>query len=244
MSFQAHLPRLASQLLNPIAVAMVLCSLAGISRAADLATPAGLNPGDQFRFLFITGNGSTATSSDLSTYDAFVTTEAGNATYAGGAITWRAVVSSSTVDARDHVNPSAIDTSVYLANGVKVADDMTAAGSGLWSANLLANPDIKIDGTQLSFPTVYSWSGSKNDGTKFAGFEMGTTTTVHAGYFADGQTWLDDSTNRTSTFSYPLFGLSDPLTVAPVPEPASLGLAAAGLAGAALAFRHRAARKS
>jgi hypothetical protein len=42
-----------------------------------LQTPAGLNPGDQFRFVFVTDGTTNATSSAISSYDAFVTAQAG-----------------------------------------------------------------------------------------------------------------------------------------------------------------------
>jgi hypothetical protein len=56
---------------------LVALAAVGTSRAsADLVldTPNGLSVGDRFRFIFVTGSSSstTATSSDITTYDTFV----------------------------------------------------------------------------------------------------------------------------------------------------------------------------
>jgi hypothetical protein len=62
----------------------------GVGAKADLqlTTPVGLNPGDQFRFVFLTDDPSDATSFNISDYDAYVNSEANGATYDGTTVTW------------------------------------------------------------------------------------------------------------------------------------------------------------
>jgi hypothetical protein len=44
-----------------------------------LQTPAGLDPGDQFRFVFVTDGSRNATSTNIADYDSFVNAQAGGA---------------------------------------------------------------------------------------------------------------------------------------------------------------------
>lgn len=79
-----------------LALAATMLGLAfGVTGPAEagivLATPSGLAPGDQFRFVFITDGTTTATSSSIATYNNFVNTQAGGATYAGSVVTWEAI---------------------------------------------------------------------------------------------------------------------------------------------------------
>ena len=48
-----------------------------VQAGVALMTPSGLAPGDQFRFVFVTDGSTTATSTDIGTYDAFVESQAG-----------------------------------------------------------------------------------------------------------------------------------------------------------------------
>ena len=68
-----------------------------------LQTPAGLNPGDQFRFVFVTDGIRDATSTNIADYDNFVNAQAGGATYDGVVVNWLAIGSTDSVDAIDHV---------------------------------------------------------------------------------------------------------------------------------------------
>ena len=77
-----------------------MASSAGTASAGlVISTPTRLNPGDHFRILFITSGTTTATSSVISNYDTFVNTDANGATYNGSVISWKAIVSTPTVNA-------------------------------------------------------------------------------------------------------------------------------------------------
>ena len=91
----------------------VFIALAGVctsAASADLVldTPSGLHGGDHFRFIFGTGSSTTATSSDINSYDTFVQESVsplhGTVTYGESPITdWLAVGSTPTVNAKDHL---------------------------------------------------------------------------------------------------------------------------------------------
>ncbi len=90
-----------------LVVAMVMIGLtAGLRPAAGgsiIQTPAGLLPGDTFRIVFVTDGTTTAGSSDISTYNQFVTTQAGGATYDGVTVSWTAIASTASTNAIDNI---------------------------------------------------------------------------------------------------------------------------------------------
>ena len=118
-------------------VAAVLWLGSGLGGRAEagiiLQTPAGLNPGDQFRFVFVTDGIRDATSTNIADYDSFVNAQAGGATYNGVVVNWLAIGSTDSVDAIDHVGQATAP--VYLSDGTLVTTSTTPAG--LWSGTLL-----------------------------------------------------------------------------------------------------------
>ena len=128
-----------------MATAMLWFGFGGGGRAEAspvLTTPAGLSPGDHFRFVFVTDGTTTATSSNINDYNTFVTEQAGGATYNGQPITWVAIASTPTVNAIDNVGLT--QDPVYLADGTKVTTSTTT--SGLWSGTLLHVIDEDLSG--------------------------------------------------------------------------------------------------
>ena len=100
-----------------------------------LLTPAGLSPGESFRFVFVTDGTRDATSTNIADYNGFVNTQAGGATYNGSVVTWAAIASTPTVNAIDNVGPSLAP--VYLSDGTIVATSTTTASGGLWDGDLI-----------------------------------------------------------------------------------------------------------
>src|SRR5712692_4417970 len=94
-------------------------AVSGPAARAGIITPAGLNPGDQFRVVFVTDGTIDATSGLLSTYDALVSNEAtaaGLTSYNGTPVTWKAIVSvSSTDDAISRLPADSVP--IYLPDG-------------------------------------------------------------------------------------------------------------------------------
>jgi hypothetical protein len=217
--------------------AFVLASLSASSAHAivtgnPLSAPSGLSNGDKFRFLFITMDTITANSSNIADYNSFVNFEANGATYNGATISWNAVVSTASADARDNVGGYGSNAAIFLVNGTRVANDMTTASgsNGLWSSNLLAAPNVRINGATRN---VTVWSGSTGLGQAWNG-GLGTSApagiTTGLSSFTNFQ-WMSDTLNpKTSSFS--IYGISEELTYSTVPAPGAIALlGAAGLLG-------------
>ena len=195
--------------------------LAGRADASSitLQTPAGLNPGDTFRFVFVTDGIRDATSGNIADYDSFVNVEAGAATYDDTVVSWMAIGSTDSVDAIDHVGQST--SPVYLSDGTLVTPTTTAAG--LWSGALLHAIDLDLAGNPVQ---TFSWTGTNPLGTGFGGPLGSPTPAVGATTDADGA-WVDSGRSNAGD-ARPLYGISSVLTApqsgVPVPEPSTMVL--------------------
>jgi len=234
-----------------IAMLMVFACNVGLAQAGALVTPTGLVTGDHFRVIFVTPGTTDATSADIATYDAFVTAQASGATYNGVLVNWRAVGSTSTVNAIDHIGTAAI-SGVYLNDGTtKVASSADNATDGLWSSfgGLLAQPTKDLSGQ--SYSGVFVWTGTNGIGTVYntvrgGNFGLGSTSNGN-GYFPEVRTEVGIVPGTTShnwveaggitgvhptTNTYQMYGISEVLTV--VPEPSSLLCSGMGILVVAL----------
>jgi len=248
-----------SRVVFSVGVAVVIGALAVPTAAAPVSinTPAGLNPGDRFRIAFVTGATTTGSSSDITSYNLFVNTAAGGATYNGSAVTFYAIGSTATVNAFDNIRSTTMNDPVYLAGGALVAPSITGA-NGLWSGALVNRIATDIDGTVVS-------PDGGGDRTVFTGTLVnGTASSEPLGYLFPGDppfdppefqastgratggtdaAWIRDGGGSAASFSRSLYGISETLTVAPVPEPSTYAMALAGLAcGGYSLFRRRRAR--
>ncbi len=215
------------------------------SAGTIISTPAGLNPGDHFRIAFVTQGGIVATSSNIATYDNFVTSWADSATYNGATITWQAIGSTSSVNAIDHIGVTG--DAVYLPDGTLVAS--TDSTSGLWSGNILHSINEFISGTTTSNVNTYTGTttsgvaATTNQGASLAlgasGVEIGAT--AYSNYI-----WIGFSSESRPSNRRNVYGISQELTVpgatASVPEPSTAMLA--GLGGlVALVYSFKRKRK-
>lgn len=226
------------------AVALLLAATASPNAhgsAIDLSTPAGLNPGDTFRFVFVTKgtygiNPSpgtiTALSSDINVYNTFVNTAAAGATYGGAVVSWKAIGSTATVDARDNVGGFDTTVPVYLVDGTLVANNLktNVLSGGLWSGRLLGTTtlNLAIDGSVVNSKT---WTGSTNDG-RASTYSDPRYLGSNLGYIANGRsngtTNFIDYQDDWYTDYAPMFAMSSNLTVsapAAVPEIDPAGMA-------------------
>lgn len=202
------------------AVLWLVCGLGGKAEAGIiLQTPAGLNPGDQFRVVFVTDGTRDATSTNIADYDSFVNAEAGAATYNGVVVNWLVIGSTDSVDAIDHVGQT--NATVYLSDGTLVTTSTTPAG--LWSRNLLhainldlaANPPPPFDN--------FVWTGTNPFGTGFGG-ALGDTRPQVGSIIFTNDAWVSSGTDN-SPGSRPFYGISSVLTVPQaVPEPSTLAM--------------------
>jgi len=169
-------------------------------------------------------------------------------------VTFYAIGSTATVNAFDNIRSTTMNDPVYLAGGALVAPSITGT-SGLWSGALVNRIATDIDGTVVSpngggNRTVFT--GSLVDGTAsseplgylfpgdppFVPPEFVTSTGKATG--GTDAAWIRDGGGSTATLSRSLYGISETLTVAPVPEPSTYAMALAGLAcGGYSLFRRR-----
>ncbi len=224
----------------------------GAAQAALVVVPTGLNPGDQYRLVFVTDGTRDATSTNINDYNTFVTNEvtgsalATQLTTAGftpSAITWKAIGSTDSVAARDNTgtNPSSTGVPIYLIDGNRVANN----NADLWDGSILTG----IDRTpQESVGFFFVWSGTSDDGTVSAwggalGSNVATVGVAIAGVLGSG--WISES-GKSGSEEYRFYGISTVLTVptpaVTVPEPSSL-LGFITLGGLMLGGAVRKARK-
>ena len=147
-------------------VAAVLWLASGLGGRAEagiiLQTPAGLNPGDHFRFVFVTDGIRDATSTNIADYDSFVNAQAGGATYNGVVVNWLAIGSTDSVDAIDHVGQAIAP--VYLSDGTLVTT--TTTSTGLWSGAIVHQINLDLAANPVQ---TFVWTGTNPTGTGFGG---------------------------------------------------------------------------
>lgn len=136
------------------------------AQAIDIVTiPADLNPGDEYRLVFVSDGTHDAVSGDIAVYDTFVGAEAmAVPEIAALGATWSAIASTDAVDARDHTgtNPAVNGAGVpiYGLDGLRVADN----NGDLWDG-ALANTGIYVTPSGISLLVDLAWTGTGAGGT-------------------------------------------------------------------------------
>jgi hypothetical protein len=218
------------------AVAMVI--FAGPAQADPLegelgiltpGTLAGNNPatgapwasGDSYRFAFFTSERTTAESADISTYNMFVQNLANASTvYDIGAdegVTWKAIGSTSNVDAIDNTSTTWTDESpgdpIFLLDGsTLIASDY----KDLWDGEIQNIIDLTEQGV---VSTHWPWTGTYWDGTAAPGHgasfgALGNGGQVQQGNSAVVTDWIwRQWTGDPPSDELNIYALSDPLVV-------------------------------
>ncbi len=110
------------RLIGALAIAWVCCVSTPVWAA--VVAPAGLNPGDTFRLVFVTSTFTSATATEIAYYDDFVTasaTAAGLDTYNGAVVSWQAIGSFSDTPAVLRVPATSNSSPIYRLDGAIVA---------------------------------------------------------------------------------------------------------------------------
>ncbi len=213
-----------------------------------LITPPGLNPGDQFRLIFVTSTKIEPTYTDVAVYDDHVrdaAIAAGLSIINGNPVTWEAVVSVGTQPSTVHVNaidrlPSThapiynLAPSPELVKAVDIWDGTALANSVLYNENRVA---ATLDDTYGSSV----WTGTISDGMAYTGgvdpFFLGVEGGLFVGvglFDATTSSWIDAS-SAPSPYNLPLYGISNvlqvPFDTPVIPEPGTMVLGLIGLAG-------------
>ena len=121
------------------------CAMLALGASPDLAapitTPPDLQPGNQFRLVFVTSTMRDATSGAVANYNAFVSGVAASVPQLAALGTqWTAIASTSAIDARDNTgtNPNtSTGFPIYNLGGFRLADDY----ADLWDGTLLTPVD-------------------------------------------------------------------------------------------------------
>ena len=215
-----------------------------ISFGAVLTQPAGLNPGDQYRIVFVTSAKGDATSTDIAHYDAFVTNTANaGSQLAALGVSWQIIGSTGLVSAFNHVG-GVFNTPLYLLDGILVAN----GSADLWDGSISHQIDEDENGFILA-RGVRVWTGTYFDGSGTPNaYPLGSS---GAGVNGAGGVWVGVSSERSdiwvsagaglSTALNNYYGISSAITVgAATPEPSSLVYSILGIF--ILAVRTRTAR--
>jgi len=228
-----------------LALAVGLLGAGGATQAAPIVEfeplpGLNLNPGDTYRYAFVTSQTQTrdATSSDITDYNTFVqqVADAAGSLFAGAGITWKAIASTPTTTARDNIGGS-FPESIYRVDGTKIDD----GSAGLWDGGLQA--PISIDELGVGFLDEV-WTGSLASGlssTLPLGIGSGLTTIGNSGRTSGQWAFVN---NLSQASLRPLYAISVPLQVpqgdrpGAAPVPPTITLLGLGLL-AAVASRRR-----
>lgn len=205
------------------------------AHAAITITPPGLNPGDNYRLIFVTDGTTTASSSNITTYNNFVAAEAASITALNElGTTWTAIGSTATVDARDNTGTNPISTGVpiYRLDGVLIANN----NADFWDSSIAAT--VSISPTMATIGTNV-WTGTDGLGVEYTAQPgaLGIASTAVAGWSNRTNTnWVRGPQPTASTI-LPLYGISGVLTA--VPEPSTYAILMGLLAAATVGIRSR-----
>jgi hypothetical protein len=217
----------------------VFFSLFTLDRAdALVVVPQGLNPGDQYRLVFVTSGVTDATSSDIDYYNDFVGGFAASVVELDELNTdWRAIASTAslhdptaTIDASENTGTdgTADDVPIYRLDGARIA----VGNQDLWDGVLESAITTTEDGN-IANAGLQVWTGTTPTGIAFAGETLGTSTPVYG--ITTGGHWVASGFDSNSLLQ-PLYAMSGTLTVPStgvVPEASSalvfLGIACTGM---------------
>ncbi len=173
--------------------------------------PTGVTPGDSFRLLFISSTTRDGTSSDIADYNSFAQARAaaGHAAIQPYSALFKALASTSAVDARDNTMTTGTGEPIYWLNGNKLADNYADFYDGSWDDYGLRDESGSSNSNSVAL------TGSNTDGTKHATESLGATT-VRTGSAVSGSDPIS-STSSAASQSHRFYAFSPVFTVG-IPE--------------------------
>ena len=209
---------------------LLLCLFTMMIVAPALAqvvpVPTSLDPGDEYRLVFVTSSRTQATSTVIADYNTFVTGVANTQPeLAALGANWFVIGTTGNVHARD--NTGTLPTGAGGTLGVPIfrVDDTKFVDSNddLWDGDVDVPLSVRQDGTSAGAEAV--WTGTSTDGTNDGGFLLGAGATSVGDPPASNVDWIDSMAAAPSTQNRRLYAMSGILTAPePVPvEPATWG---------------------
>jgi len=199
-----------------IPLAWLLVSTA-VSHAGLSFVPGDLNPGDEYHLAFVTAGTRDGASTDISDYNTFVQSEAerSGATTENYGVSWFAIASTASVDARQNAFVAA---PVYLLDGTRIADGF----DDMWDSSLDAMFRIDQFSTWRADPNERPWTGSLATGLGRTGAELGASYPGMGNVSWTNHYWILGATAGSNDQQHQVFALSAKLTApTAVPEPAT-----------------------
>lgn len=195
---------------------LVTLALASSHAKALVLVPSDLNYGDQYHLVFVSTTQRDATSADIADYDAHVQ---GAADAAGigvgsalGDISWKAIASTPTVDADDHIG---VVAPVYRLDGTRIADDE----SDLWSGSIQEEISITETGSPVAWE-VWTGTTSLGFGTGKSSLGGSDASATRGLTWQTNVYWVHFNIDEARESNNHLYGISEALTV--VPEPSTI----------------------
>jgi PEP-CTERM motif len=211
-------------------VALMLLSCGLTAHAEFMMLPAGLNPGDQYRLVFVTSGTTNATSTNIQDYNDFAFNQASlNPALLSLGTSWKAIGSTHSVHAADNTgtNPMVLGVPIYNLSG----DLIASSNADLWDNNLIA--PILYDQSGANRASVSVWTGTLPNGNRDIELFFGDTFVITGSPAATSFLWTEGAALNANA-THHLYAISGILTAMAVPEPGSLamvGLGAFVLAG-------------
>jgi hypothetical protein len=223
-------------------------SYGGTFYGTSIPIPAGLVEGDTFQFVFVTSETYAATSTNISDYNADVTTSANEPTSLvnGLGITWSVLGSTAAVNVLQNIVNTSPGTpgfgGIFDLGGNQIADGTETTPNGLYSGNLQNPLDMTEYGTTVPLNTSlsYAFTGTDAGGTTSAYPLGGSSTFVSIGLFGwTNGYWTQHNPELYdwTYYTYSLYAISNPLELGPnntlevvTPEPATDAMTLLGLA--------------
>jgi len=181
--------------------------------------PAGLAVGAKFRLLFVTSTTRDGTSADIDDYNTFVQT---GAKAGHSAITdacgnrFKALASTSAVDANDNTATTGTGELIYWLNGSKVADNYSDFYDGSWDNEASADYRNENGAARAINNASRPWTGTTAGGGKAVSNHLGATLPVTGDPGGTGGP-IDGGSTAARSESRPFYALSPVFVVSDVP---------------------------
>ena len=232
--------KLSVKHLFPTTLGVATLLAVGSASAALVDAIGALNPGDMYRVVFVTSTIRDATSTDIADYNLHVANAADTGLITNPlGLSWSALASTGAVSAQTNTGISNGDNttvSFFNTNG----DLLATSAADLWDGTLDNSVTYDESGDTIGLIDVV-WTGTNSDGSSSL-LPLGNPGLVTQGFAnntGDGAGFPDPDPfgswiEGTTTLSFetnPLYGVSEAVTVVPIPAALPLFLSAVSVVG-------------